>query len=315
MSNNPKYQADVNILGGGIAGIVTALELLDQNLSINIFERGEPSAFGGLARWSFGGIFFVDTKHQRKNKIADSVELAKQDWYNFAEFSKNDVWPKKWADYYIENCTLDVYEWLKYKKIKFFPVVHWVERGLYQPGNSVPRFHMVWGTGHELIKVLVKNLEYHPKRENLSIFFRHKVEDFVVADEPGGAARREPVDRALRLARSSAHRLPHRAAQREVRARRHHAPGRAEMPGRARHRRVLDLRQGRERAAPAPLRGEQRVPGPAGGERHAAQRLGAPVVRESRCRPRRIGAPQVPGLVERRYPVEHHPGRLPGHLP
>ena len=83
-----------------------------------------PSAFGGLAKLSFGGIFFVDSKHQRKNKIHDSIELAKQDWYNFAEFGKKDIWPKKWADYYIENCTLDVYEWLKNKKIKFFPVVH-----------------------------------------------------------------------------------------------------------------------------------------------------------------------------------------------
>lgn len=180
MSNNQTYKADVNIIGGGIAGLVAALELLDQNLTINLFEREEPSALGGLARWSFGGIFFVDTKHQRKNRIQDSIELAKQDWYNFAEFGKDDIWPKKWADYYIENCTLDVYEWLRSKKIKFFPVVHWVERGLYQPGNSVPRFHMVWGTGHELIKKTIKSIEKHPKRENLSIFFRHKAEKFIV---------------------------------------------------------------------------------------------------------------------------------------
>lgn len=181
MSNQQKYEADVNVIGAGLSGIVTALELLDQNLTVNLFERDEPSAFGGLAKWSFGGIFFVDTKHQRKSGIHDSIELARQDWYNFAEFSDKDVWPKKWADYYIENCTLDVYEWLRYKRIKFFPVVHWVERGLYQPGNSVPRFHMVWGTGHELVKVLTKNLEYHPNRQKLSIFFRHKVEDFVMA--------------------------------------------------------------------------------------------------------------------------------------
>ncbi len=180
MSENQTYQADINIIGGGIAGIVAALELLDQNVRINLFERDEPSSFGGLARWSFGGIFFVDSKHQRKNGIQDSVELAKQDWYNFAEFGRGDAWPKKWADYYIENCTEDVYEWLKSKKLGFFPVVHWVERGLYQPGNSVPRFHMVWGTGFELVKVLMKRLEFHPKRNNLSIFFRHKVEKFIV---------------------------------------------------------------------------------------------------------------------------------------
>lgn len=180
MTDSQTYQADVNIIGGGIAGIVAALELLDQNVRINLFERDEPSAFGGLAKWSFGGIFFVDSKHQRKNKIQDSIELAKHDWYNFAEFGKKDIWPKKWADYYIENCTLDVYEWLRSKKIKFFPVVHWVERGLYQPGNSVPRFHMVWGTGFELVKVMIKHIEKHPKRENLSIFFRHKAEKFII---------------------------------------------------------------------------------------------------------------------------------------
>ena len=144
-------QTDVAIVGGGIAGITTALELLEQGgHDVLILDRDTRERFGGLARWSFGGIFFVDTPQQRFMGIDDAPELALRDWHAFAEFGENDTWPKRWAEQYVHRCTEDVYRWLREHGIHFFPVVHWVERGLYEPGNSVPRFHMVWGTGKEL---------------------------------------------------------------------------------------------------------------------------------------------------------------------
>ncbi len=177
-----KHQSGCIVVGGGIAGIVTALELLDAGIRVILFDRDTPDRFGGLAKESFGGIFFVDSPLQRKAGIKDSVELAKANWYNFAGFDAGDSLPKRWADSYIENCTDAVYSWLREKGVKFFPVLHWVERGWHHPGNSVPRFHMVWGTGHGLITKLIEKLETHPRRDRLTVLFQHKVAGLTMAD-------------------------------------------------------------------------------------------------------------------------------------
>jgi len=139
------YKANTIIIGGGIAGITTAIELLNANKTVIIIERDFEKNFGGLAKESFGGMFFINSRQQRLSKIKDTVEQAKKDWFSFAEFDENEVWGKKWANEFLES-THKIYEWVSSKKVKFFPVVHWVERGLLQPGNSAPRFHMVWGT-------------------------------------------------------------------------------------------------------------------------------------------------------------------------
>lgn len=173
------YQSDVVIIGGGIAGIATAIDLLDSNKKIIIIERDIEKNFGGLAKESFGGMFFVNSPFQRFSKINDSESQAKKDWFSFAEFDKNEIWGKKWANEFIES-NQKVYDWIRSKKVKFFPVVHWVERGLDIPGNSVPRFHMVWGTGHGLIEALLNHLKSHPNYNNLQVYFQHKAEDFEI---------------------------------------------------------------------------------------------------------------------------------------
>lgn len=175
------YQADVIIVGGGIAGITTAIELLNFDRKVLIVDRDIKENFGGLAKESFGGMFFVDTPQQRKSGIKDSCEQAYKDWCSVANFEDADILPKKWAKTYVYNSTPKVYNWLKEKGVSFFPVVHWVERGLFKPGNSVPRFHMVWGTGLELTNVLIKTLFEHPNSAtHLHVIYEHKVEDLIV---------------------------------------------------------------------------------------------------------------------------------------
>ncbi|MCK5637135.1 MAG: FAD-dependent oxidoreductase, partial [Flavobacteriaceae bacterium] len=171
------FQSDTVIIGGGISGITAAIELLDANKKVVIIERDIEKNFGGLAKESFGGMFFINSPQQRFSKIKDNVTQAKKDWFSFAEFDENEVWGKKWANEFLES-TQTVYDWVSSKKVKFFPVVHWVERGLHQKGNSVPRFHMVWGTGHGLIEALIKHLKSHTNYNNLQILFQHKAEDF-----------------------------------------------------------------------------------------------------------------------------------------
>ncbi len=175
-----EYQSDIIIVGGGIAGITTAIELLNFDKKVLIIDRDTQENFGGLAKESFGGMFFVDTPQQHRSGIKDSPELAFRDWCSVANFGDGDVLPKQWAKQYVYHGTSKVYEWLKKQGISFFPVVHWVERGLFKPGNSVPRFHMVWGTGAELTKVLNNTLLKHPNASgNLNVVYGHKVEELI----------------------------------------------------------------------------------------------------------------------------------------
>lgn len=174
------YKTDVIIAGGGLAGMVCALELLNKGKKVLLLDRAEEERFGGLAKLSFGGMFFVNSPLQRRTGIKDSPDLALKDWQSFAEFEQNAKWPKLWAEKYVNECTDHVYSWLKKQGVSFFPVVHWVERGLYKPGNSVPRFHMVWGTGASLTGELEKQLRNHKNKANLTLKFKHKVTDITV---------------------------------------------------------------------------------------------------------------------------------------
>ena len=175
------YQSDIIIVGGGLAGVTAALDLLDSGQKVMIIDRDVQDNLGGLAKWAFGGMFFVDSKHQRKQKIKDSVDLAMHDWWSVAQFADDEVWGKKWAEQYIHLCTSEGYQWLRAHDVNFFPVLNWVERGLIRPGNSVPRFHMVWGTGWGLVMTLIEQLRAHPKSNNLTIQYGHRVTDIILA--------------------------------------------------------------------------------------------------------------------------------------
>ena len=182
-------RCDVLIVGGGIAGITTALDLLDGGKQILLLDRDEESPFGGLARESFGGMFFVDSPVQRRQGIRDSAELALRDWFSFAEFDANDHWPKVWAKAYVQRCTEDVYRWVSGHGVTFLPVVNWVERGEFRPGNSLPRFHVAWGTGKGITDALIAALRRHPHIGRLTIRFNQRVERLVTkAGRIDGAA-------------------------------------------------------------------------------------------------------------------------------
>ena len=152
---------DVVIVGAGIAGIVCAIELLDQGKRVLLLDRDQPDQIGGLARRSFGGMFAVDTPEQRRMGIRDNTALALADWQSFAEFDAGARWPQRWARAYVGQCTEHMYWWLRGKGIRFLPMPNWVERGQFTPGNSLPRFHMVWGTGKKLAETLIGHLQQH----------------------------------------------------------------------------------------------------------------------------------------------------------
>lgn len=169
------YQSDVAIIGGGLAGIVTAFELLDHNKKVMILERDEEGNFGGLAKRSFGGVMMVGTPLQRKRGIRDDPDLALADWLSYAEFEAEDVWPRKWAETYVHRSVDVIYDWLVKRSVEFLPIVNWPERGLFRPGNSAPRWHIAWGTGYALIESILIQLNQHKNRGNLQVYFGHRV--------------------------------------------------------------------------------------------------------------------------------------------
>src|SRR5574337_694303 len=172
----PSATPDVVIVGAGIAGLTCALELLEQGRRVLLLDRDSRERLGGLARLSFGGMFAVDTPEQRRAGIHDSVELALADWRAFAEFDAQAQWPQRWARAYVSHCTQHMYWWLRHRGIRYLPLPNWVERGQFTPGNSLPRFHMVWGTGQKLATTLIDHLLQHRHVDRLELRFDQRVQ-------------------------------------------------------------------------------------------------------------------------------------------
>ncbi|MBI3555032.1 MAG: FAD-dependent oxidoreductase [Deltaproteobacteria bacterium] len=173
-------QAEVIIAGGGLAGIVAAFELLDHGRKVLLIEKGTRENFGGMAKDSFGGVHMIGTPHQKRQRIHDDPELALRDWESVAAFGPNDEWPRRWAKFYCENSLEYIFHFMRARKIDFLPIVNWAERGVHRPGNSIPRWHIVWGTGFEIIFKMLAALEAHPRRRNLEILFDHEVSGFEI---------------------------------------------------------------------------------------------------------------------------------------
>ncbi len=177
-----RYHTQVVIVGVGLAGLVTARELLDRGCRVLIVDKGPAADCGGLARESFGGILLVDTPQQRRGGIHDTPELALRDWESYAEFGDEDDWPRRWARHYCEHSIESIYTFLRGLGVNFLPVVNWPERGWERPGNSVPRWHIAWGLGGEIVERLWASLTAHPHQDKLTLCFEHDVTGLEVQD-------------------------------------------------------------------------------------------------------------------------------------
>jgi uncharacterized protein len=170
---------DAVVVGAGLAGLATALELLDRGQRVALVDKGDEQALGGLAMQAFGGMMLVDTPLQRRAGIRDSAGIALADWLSFASFGDDDAWPRRWAERYIERCVPDVFEWLGKLRVRFIPAVQWVERGWMRPGNSLPRYHVIWGTSQYMTERVLEAVRRHPRAGQLALLLRHRVEALV----------------------------------------------------------------------------------------------------------------------------------------
>ncbi|MGW0517423.1 FAD-binding dehydrogenase [Crossiella sp. NPDC003009] len=176
--------ADVIVVGAGLAGLVATAELAEAGRRVLLLDQEPEASMGGQAFWSFGGLFLVDSPEQRRLRIRDSYELAWQDWLGTAGFDREeDYWPRRWAEAYVQFAAGEKRAWLKQQGIQIFPVVGWAERGGYDAnghGNSVPRFHITWGTGPGVIAPFVKRVRAAVERGLVTLKFRHRVDELSV---------------------------------------------------------------------------------------------------------------------------------------
>jgi len=179
---------DALVIGAGLAGLVAATELTEAGKRVVVLDQEPRQSLGGQAFWSFGGLFFVDSPEQRRMGVRDSATLAHADWMGNAGFDRpEDAWPRRWAEAYLDFAGGEQRAWLHGLGMRWFPVVGWAERGGFGavgPGNSVPRFHVTWGTGPGVLEPFVKRSRTAEDRGLLRFEFRHRVDELVVQ---GGA--------------------------------------------------------------------------------------------------------------------------------
>ncbi|MDT7581398.1 MAG: uncharacterized protein QOK35_2662 [Pseudonocardiales bacterium] len=178
--------ADVVVVGAGLAGLVATAELAAAGRRVVVVEQEPAASLGGQAHWAFGGLFLVDSPEQRRTGIRDCVDLALQDWLGSAGFDRGvddpvgeDFWARRWASAYVRFAAGEKRAWLHGLGVRFFPVVGWAERGGYLAdghGNSVPRFHVVWGTGPGLLEPFVRRVRQAVDDGLVELRFRHRVD-------------------------------------------------------------------------------------------------------------------------------------------
>ena len=174
--------ADVVVVGAGLAGLVATAELADAGRRVVLVDQEPEGSLGGQAFWSFGGLLLVDSPEQRRLRVRDSRDLALADWLGSAAFDRpEDHWPRRWAEAYVDFAAGDKRAWLHAMGMRWFPVVQWAERGGYAVGpggahgNSVPRFHVTWGTGPGVIDPFVRRVTDAVDRGLVQLRFRHRV--------------------------------------------------------------------------------------------------------------------------------------------
>lgn len=170
-------EADVIVVGAGLSGLVAAYELSQAGRSVLLLDAEARSSLGGQAYWSFGGLFLVNSPEQRRLRVRDSADLALSDWLGSAAFDRDeDFWPRQWAEAYVHFAAGEKRRWLHDLGVRFFPLVQWAERGGYTApghGNSVPRFHVTWGTGPGLVEPFADRVV---ASRRVSIRSRHQVQ-------------------------------------------------------------------------------------------------------------------------------------------
>lgn len=216
------FTPDVIVVGAGLAGLVATHELAQAGKRVLVVEQENRKNLGGQAFWSLGGLFFVDSPEQRRTGIKDSPELAIQDWLGSAGFDRlddEDVWGRRWAEAYVAWAAGGKREYLRELGHRVMPMVGWAERGdgsATGHGNSVPRFHITWGTGPRLVETFADPVLAAETGGLVQFAFRHQVDELVVEDGAvvgirGSVLEPDESERGVKSSRTVVGEFEHRA--------------------------------------------------------------------------------------------------------
>ena len=214
-------QSDLLVIGAGLAGLVAACESADRGLKVTVLDQEGEQNLGGQAFWSLGGLFFVNSPEQRRMRIKDHADLARQDWMGSAQFDRpEDHWPRLWAEAYLDFAAGEKRSWLHAQGMRWFPIVGWAERGgglANGHGNSVPRFHVTWGTGPGVLAPFVRRAADHRASGRITYLFRHQVDQLLVENgsvvgAEGTILVDDPVERGQQSSRDAKGNFSIRAA-------------------------------------------------------------------------------------------------------
>ncbi|MEU4414798.1 FAD-binding dehydrogenase [Nocardia salmonicida] len=217
------FEPDVVVVGAGLAGLVATHELAKAGRRVLVIDQENRKNLGGQAFWSLGGLFFVDSPEQKRMGIKDSYDLALQDWLGSAAFDRldsEDRWPRRWAQSYVRFAAAEKRQYLRDLGLRVLPFVGWAERGSGSAaghGNSVPRFHLTWGTGPEVVRVFAEPVERAETAGLVRFAFRHRVDELIIEDGSctgvrGSVLEDTDLDRGVASSRTTIGEFEHRAA-------------------------------------------------------------------------------------------------------
>lgn len=194
MASDPtgqQTQKPVIIVGAGLAGLVAGFELSQRGVPTLFLDQENANSLGGQAFWSLGGLFVVNSSEQRRMGIKDSREQAMRDWQGSARFDReDDFWPRQWAKAFVDFATDEMEDYVKARGLGFMSSVGWAERGdgtADGHGNSVPRFHLTWGTGPEVVRVFAEPVKKAAEKGLVEFKFRHVVDELLLDESTGRA--------------------------------------------------------------------------------------------------------------------------------
>jgi predicted oxidoreductase len=195
------FKPDIIIVGAGLSGMVAAHEAILRGRKVLMLDQEAPQSLGGQAFWSLGGLFMVNSPEQRRLGIRDSAELAYNDWIGSAQFDRDeDANPRAYAEKFVEWSAGDMRSWCYDLGMRWFPVVGWAERGgagAGGHGNSVPRFHITWGTGTGVVAPFVKLMTQYAAAGDLKLAFRHRATELITTDGSVTGVRGDVLENSL----------------------------------------------------------------------------------------------------------------------
>ena len=200
--------ADIIVVGAGLAGLVAAAEAADAGRSVIVLDQEGAASLGGQAWWSLGGLFLVNTPEQRHlgREGFRRPRAGRLAGLRGLRPSRGSLAPAVGEGVRRIRGRREARRGSRQQGIALFPIPGWAERGGYEVGghgNSVPRFHLVWGSGPGVLTPFVRRVTEHVRTGRIRLLYRHRVTALVRDGDDVTGVSGEILEADRRRARST----------------------------------------------------------------------------------------------------------------